>query len=310
MPSRCFFCQHGNPTGAKYCNECGCAMDWRPCERCGAMNDIDATHCRDCGGQFTSAATGDDTTSAVRDESAQSDSSVARALEIIGAERTRDSQGRTQPGGLVIANIERASSRSTVVIGAVFVAVAIGALLYGSARTVGLNASTHTPAAQGDTREASGLVDQSQVVEHKATDQIPVVADAASRRETVATSANTSNGTTTSMSASPRVPLPDANDLTAGQPDAPAPVVSTSPAAAKPDATAGTVPDSSPRKNAARRTQMASGSQHDTPGSLRERNGGNLSLRTEPPDYLKQAGECTDGVAALGLCAPKRLSRR
>ncbi|MEO6321379.1 MAG: zinc ribbon domain-containing protein [Polaromonas sp.] len=51
-PLRCFFCNHLNPSGAVFCNECGNQLTLQPCERCGAINDRDARKCHKCGSEL------------------------------------------------------------------------------------------------------------------------------------------------------------------------------------------------------------------------------------------------------------------
>jgi hypothetical protein len=48
----CSFCEHDNPAGAKFCNECGSPLDLRPCIRCRAINHVGALHCHACGMAF------------------------------------------------------------------------------------------------------------------------------------------------------------------------------------------------------------------------------------------------------------------
>jgi ribosomal protein L40E len=45
----CGFCDHRNPAGAKFCNECASPLDLRPCKQCDAVNDQAATNCYRCG---------------------------------------------------------------------------------------------------------------------------------------------------------------------------------------------------------------------------------------------------------------------
>jgi ribosomal protein L40E len=45
----CSFCNHANPAGAQFCNECGSRLGLRPCARCDAINDVDAKYCHHCG---------------------------------------------------------------------------------------------------------------------------------------------------------------------------------------------------------------------------------------------------------------------
>src|SRR6185369_14567227 len=47
--NNCSFCDHANPTDAKFCNECGAGLGLRPCAQCEAINDISATYCHHCG---------------------------------------------------------------------------------------------------------------------------------------------------------------------------------------------------------------------------------------------------------------------
>lgn len=53
IPSlRCLFCQHLNPAGAVFCNDCGGQLNLQPCERCGAIDSRTATNCYKCGAEF------------------------------------------------------------------------------------------------------------------------------------------------------------------------------------------------------------------------------------------------------------------
>ena len=48
----CPFCNHANPAGAKYCNDCGSPLHLKPCNRCEAINDEVASDCYKCGAEF------------------------------------------------------------------------------------------------------------------------------------------------------------------------------------------------------------------------------------------------------------------
>ena len=48
IPPRCSFCEHENPVGAKYCNECGTLLDLVFCN-CGAVNGVTDAACYRCG---------------------------------------------------------------------------------------------------------------------------------------------------------------------------------------------------------------------------------------------------------------------
>lgn len=57
MPTvQCLFCQHLNPAHAAFCNECGQAVNLRPCPQCQASNDREATTCQRCGTELSAPA--------------------------------------------------------------------------------------------------------------------------------------------------------------------------------------------------------------------------------------------------------------
>jgi Double zinc ribbon len=45
----CRFCEHDNPAGARFCNECGSPLYLKPCPQCEAVNDGAAPQCFQCG---------------------------------------------------------------------------------------------------------------------------------------------------------------------------------------------------------------------------------------------------------------------
>src|SRR5437773_1687582 len=47
--SRCRFCNHDNPDGARFCNACGSPLYLKPCPQCEAVNDTAAAQCYECG---------------------------------------------------------------------------------------------------------------------------------------------------------------------------------------------------------------------------------------------------------------------
>lgn len=52
-PLQCLFCNHLNPAGASFCNDCGSQMHLQPCDRCGAINKRTARNCYKCDAGFT-----------------------------------------------------------------------------------------------------------------------------------------------------------------------------------------------------------------------------------------------------------------
>jgi hypothetical protein len=50
---QCLFCQNFNPANADYCNKCDEQLNLQPCYRCGAVDLRTASHCHQCGGDFS-----------------------------------------------------------------------------------------------------------------------------------------------------------------------------------------------------------------------------------------------------------------
>lgn len=48
----CPFCDHRNPAGAKFCNDCASPLHLKPCKRCDAVNHASATACYKCGAAY------------------------------------------------------------------------------------------------------------------------------------------------------------------------------------------------------------------------------------------------------------------
>jgi hypothetical protein len=48
----CPFCDHHNPVGAKFCNDCGSPLHLKPCNQCDAVNHQAATNCHQCGAEY------------------------------------------------------------------------------------------------------------------------------------------------------------------------------------------------------------------------------------------------------------------
>lgn len=84
----CSFCNHANPVGAKFCNECGSPLGLRPCAHCDAINDVDAKYCHHCGTLLNerAAAPVGVPGQPPRGADAAAESSVVRALGAVGPE--------------------------------------------------------------------------------------------------------------------------------------------------------------------------------------------------------------------------------
>jgi hypothetical protein len=48
----CAYCDHPNPVGTNYCNDCGAALHLKPCRHCGAIAAAQARHCPACQAAF------------------------------------------------------------------------------------------------------------------------------------------------------------------------------------------------------------------------------------------------------------------
>jgi hypothetical protein len=52
----CLFCDQSNPAAAKFCNECGTPLHFRPCPQCDGINARSASDCYRCGAAFAPLA--------------------------------------------------------------------------------------------------------------------------------------------------------------------------------------------------------------------------------------------------------------
>ena len=48
----CAFCDHRNPPGSNYCNDCAAPLHLKPCGHCNATNEHFAAYCHECGGAY------------------------------------------------------------------------------------------------------------------------------------------------------------------------------------------------------------------------------------------------------------------
>jgi len=54
---QCLFCNHANPPGAKFCNDCGSPLHLKLCKQCEAVNGQVAKNCYKCGTEFPALST-------------------------------------------------------------------------------------------------------------------------------------------------------------------------------------------------------------------------------------------------------------
>jgi len=60
----CPFCDHRNPNGARFCNDCAAPLQLKPCKHCDAVNDQAATSCYRCGAAYPVSSSAPDVTRA------------------------------------------------------------------------------------------------------------------------------------------------------------------------------------------------------------------------------------------------------
>lgn len=103
-PLQCLFCDQRNPAGAKFCNECGTPLHFKPCPQCDGINGRFATGCYRCGAAFPTTTSEADVASyapgdsgADRDDAAHEDlPAFDRAMPEIEAPTVAQD---TRPGG-------------------------------------------------------------------------------------------------------------------------------------------------------------------------------------------------------------------
>ena len=59
----CAFCDHRNPAGAKFCNDCAAPLHLKPCKQCDAVNDLAAANCFKCGAAYPVSCSAPEATS-------------------------------------------------------------------------------------------------------------------------------------------------------------------------------------------------------------------------------------------------------
>jgi len=302
MSSLCSFCQHTNPADARYCNECGCALQLKPCERCDAINALDATHCHHCGGDFTrspsTAGTAASTAASTAAEyEAQVRSSVVRAVEMVGGDLRRFPRGDGQ----------KFARQVRAILGAAVLIAASGAVFYGDRESVPIGAPTATrsSARVDDARVAFAPSPQLPPTKPITVLQVP-------HSEPTNSVLNAGNGWRDNASSerASTVPRQDPKALSAGATERPASSVSKSIATALPAITAANAanvgaPGQSRRakqSSVSKRAGMASSARASPYAATTFPSNDLPSSSFEPPQYRTPSGTCSDGVAALGLC--------
>ena len=91
LRSRCAFCDHANPEGSKFCNECGSPLHLAPCASCEAVNDAGARACHRCGVALVAGES-------VEQRGAIAATTGERAHVPEALARRVDAPGRSEPG--------------------------------------------------------------------------------------------------------------------------------------------------------------------------------------------------------------------
>ena len=282
--ARCPFCEHANPAAGKFCSECGGALHLAPCPKCGAVNEVAASVCYQCRSPLRGYGTAEATPLSV-DAFAESlrNTFVSESLPI----------------AVVPKSLPR--RRSQVIVGTVVV-VAIAALGYNVYRQRSL---TDEPPPQAAGSEAIDRAAAAGVVRRDAAVGAP---NASSR--TAPASAATLPGTSLAAPAHATVDQP----RTSPQPVESQRARAVVPAAARPQAaSAGKagpfVPEACTEAGAAlglcvmspARQKAAETAAAVSTGIGRAPAAGSPTSGVQEP---ARPQECTEAVAALGLCPP------
>ena len=311
---RCAFCQHANPAGSTFCNECGSALRLKPCERCDAINDHDATNCHQCGAGFDDGLALDSTVSPARPSPAEEPSpSVVRPFEAAPADQARLRNAvavatTTQTSPIVMTSRNEPSPpskrfRKTL---AAALLIAAGGAAYSVYRESPRSLAPIDRASTGSAMMASGRSSTAAPTEAATSRPIRDGGSASSQRADLAESGGaTAEGMSGSAtSRDPRTPVhEDANPKgpeTAKPGVTPAAPVVTSPAA-------GEITTKPAAGGRAGRTRTYAQVERPPRASAQKRP--SSSSIVAQPDPVP-AGNCTASVAALGLCVMTDVSAR
>ena len=124
----CTFCDHRNPAGAKFCNDCASPLDLKPCDQCDAINHQTALNCYKCGAAYPVLFDTSEATSVLPADptpawASPSDVAVAATVTepLFAASAPRADWRLLSPGQLVLASI------ATILIAGAYAAYRINA---------------------------------------------------------------------------------------------------------------------------------------------------------------------------------------
>jgi hypothetical protein len=284
--TQCPFCEHANPAAGKFCSECGGALHLAPCPKCGAVNQVAASVCYQCRSQLRGQGTVDEP-------------ALPLSVDAFAESLRNTFVSESLPIAVVPKSLPR--RRSQVIVGTVVV-VAIAALGYNIYRQRSLM-DEPPPLAAGseavDRAAAAGVVRRDAAVgapnplsraAPASAATLPVTALAAPAHATV-DPPRTSPQPVESQRARAAVPAaarPQA--LSAGKAGPFVPEACTEAGAAL-----GLCVMSPARQKAAETAAAVSTGIGRAPATGSPTSGGQAPARPQ---------ECTEAVAALGLCTP------
>jgi hypothetical protein len=285
MFSRCYFCHHANPPGAKYCNACGSSLGLTPRERCDLVNDIDAQQCRPCAGELPQPSPSVTTEPTNPVEQRELGSSVVRALEAVKADLTRKT-------GVVIAAATRPARPAGrfAVLATAFSLAVFGAILYAIEQNQ--RTSLDPPASL-----SSATAGEISVAEKEPHAMDPAFLATRITDNDRADAEQMSRGAVTERTSSTAQSASDEK-------------AATTPTKAVTTPTATNAGDLKGRAQAS--SKAVAGQHAGGPASARRVTPmiPAATSASSPPPYRLAPAECTAGVVALGLCGADNLAAR
>jgi double zinc ribbon protein len=298
--TRCPFCEHGNAADAKFCSECGGALHLVPCPSCGAVNQVTASACYQCR----------------RPLQGRGATAPAPSLPTDLSDLLPDSiSGTVVPESLPVAVVRESlpRRRSQVIVGTVAVVV-IAALGYNAYRQRSPQDEARPQAVSGasDPNAFTGVVRRDAAVGVSASPSgtgagrasaaiLPSGTSLAAPAPVVVDQPRTGRQPVESQKAKAAVPaaaLPQAVSASrAGVPGGP--IVHE--ACTEAGAALGLCVLSPARKKTPETAAAVSAASARAPATGSRRSGGQEPARPQ---------ECTEAVAALGLCPPGITQRR
>jgi ribosomal protein L40E len=201
----CAFCDHRNPAGARFCNDCASPLHLKPCAQCNAINDQPAQHCYQCGTAFPAlisapaAARVLPAADATPATAAPGDVAVVATLAGFVASALRRGQRALRAGRFVLAGI------ATILIVGVFVAYRMEPATRGTAPVASQSSDTTQQNVTAAATPAEAATVESGNKEIDAT---------AALATPVPTPADTSNDASV---VTPRASVPDSTQASAHQ---------------------------------------------------------------------------------------------